>query len=200
MAKAHLENDLASFSTTTLYKKDYHFAIPDGIPRYAPEYQTQRRSILAKSRNQLLFRALTNQDWVLWIDVDVIEYPNDIIETFLGTKKTILHPNCVRDYGQQSFDLNAWVDQGKKHLHDLRGPEPFVPLDAVGGTMLWVKADLHRDGLIFPPFPYGLHNPKIRQNNFWEGEIETEGLGIMASDMGETCWGMPNYEIRHHRH
>ena len=29
------------------------------------------------------------------------------------------------------------------------------------------------------------------------GEIETEGLGMMAHDMGYECWGMPNLEIRH---
>ena len=29
------------------------------------------------------------------------------------------------------------------------------------------------------------------------GEIETEGLGIMAADMGLECWGLPLLEIRH---
>jgi hypothetical protein len=29
------------------------------------------------------------------------------------------------------------------------------------------------------------------------GEIETEGLGIMAKDMGIECWGLPDLEIRH---
>jgi hypothetical protein len=29
------------------------------------------------------------------------------------------------------------------------------------------------------------------------GEIETEGLGIMAHEMGYECWGMPNLEILH---
>jgi peptide chain release factor subunit 1 len=29
------------------------------------------------------------------------------------------------------------------------------------------------------------------------GELETEGLGIMAGDMGYQCWGMPNLEILH---
>ena len=27
-----------------------------------------------------------------------------------------------------------------------------VPLDSVGGTVLWVDANLHREGVIFPPF------------------------------------------------
>jgi hypothetical protein len=30
------------------------------------------------------------------------------------------------------------------------------------------------------------------------GEIETEGLAIMAKDMGIECWGLPDLEIRHY--
>ncbi len=37
---------------------------------------------------------------------------------------------------------------------------------------------------------------KIRRGEH-AGEIETEGLGIMAHDMGHACWGMPNLEILH---
>jgi len=31
------------------------------------------------------------------------------------------------------------------------------------------------------------------------GELETEGLGLMAQDMGHQCWGTPHLEIRHAR-
>jgi hypothetical protein len=153
-----------------------------------------RRSILAKSRNHLLFRALTDEDWVLWLDVDVIEYPADIIERLLATKKSIVHPNCVRDYGGPSFDQNAWRGPEKQHLSDLRNEGELVRLDTVGGTMLLIKADIHRDGLIFPPIPYGRPNPRVREDT---PEIETEGLGFMAADMGHQCWGMPLLEIKH---
>jgi hypothetical protein len=186
-------------SRAELHKRDFGFRIPAGQPRYAHHLQVRRRSILAKSRNQLLFRALKDEDWVLWLDADVIEYPSDIIEQLLATGKDIVHPNCVYDYGGPSFDLNAWRKRGKLHLHDLRREGDLVPLDSVGGTMLLVRADLHRDGLIFPSFPYGLRNRKIRTRNYWLGELETEGFGIMASDMGVQCWGMPNLEIKHHR-
>jgi hypothetical protein len=62
--------------------------------------------------------------------------------------------------------------------------------------MLLVRADLHRDGLIFPATPYGIANPHVRSDH---GHLETEGLGLMARDMGYRCWGMPNLEIRHRR-
>jgi peptide chain release factor subunit 1 len=60
--------------------------------------------------------------------------------------------------------------------------------------MLLIRADLHRDGLVFPPFLYGVGNDRIREGR---GEVETEGLGILAADMGIECWGMPKLEIRH---
>ncbi len=199
------------FASVGLWKKDFAFKIPEGTPRWASHIQLKRRSILAKSRNHLLFRSLDDEDWVLWLDVDVIEYPVDIIERLLATGKEIVQPNCVREYGGKSFDLNAWRDQGKLHLHDLKTEGDLVPLHAVGGTMLLIKADIHREGLVFPTFLYGKRNPLIRTSNKMVGlksvrrrlrkehygEVETEGLGIMASDMGYECWGMPNLEIKH---
>jgi hypothetical protein len=52
------------------------------------------------------------------------------------------------------------------------------------GAMLLVRADLHREGLVFPPFSYKLH-------------IETERLAMVAKDMGYQCWGLPNLKIIH---
>jgi glycosyltransferase involved in cell wall biosynthesis len=195
----HLEALRPRFQAVHRFRRDFGFTIPPGLPRWAPRLQVQRRSILARARNQLLFRALDDEEWVLWLDVDVIEYPPDIIERLLSTGKQIVTPNCVYQYGGTSFDLNSWRDRGRLHLHDLKPEGDLVPLDAVGGTMLLVHADIHRDGLIFPSFPYGLGNPKVRrEENYWAGEIETEGLGMMASDAGVQCWGMPHLEIRHY--
>jgi Anp1 len=186
------------FRRAVLYKKDFGFLLPRGQARSAHHLQVERRIVLAKSRNHLLFRALDDEEWVLWLDADVIEYPPDILDRLLAAGKDIVQPNCVYEYGGPSFDLNAWRDHGALHLHDLRNEGDLVRLDSVGGTMLLVRADVHRNGLVFPCFPYGLSNPKIRTNNFWLGEIETEGLGIMATDLGVECWGMPNLEIKHY--
>jgi len=107
----------------------------------------------------------------------------------------------VYEYGQTSFDLNAWTDGGRKHLSDLRG-QGIVRLQLVGGTMLLVRADRHRDGLVFPPFFYGGRSRWVRDphplRGSHVGEIETEGLAIMAKDMGIECWGLPDLEIRHY--
>jgi glycosyltransferase involved in cell wall biosynthesis len=149
------------FCRKTLVRKDFGFHMPADVPRYAAVFQPTRRAILARARNHLLFHALDDEDWVLWLDVDVISYPQDIIEQLLSIGHDIVHPHCVTTPGGPSFDLNAWRDRGRQRMQDLRG-QGRVRLDAVGGTMLLVRADRHRDGLIFPPFFYGSRSRWVR--------------------------------------
>jgi hypothetical protein len=189
-----------NFSSKVLFKKDFGAIIPPGVPRHEAVYQASRRAVLARARNHLLFSALRQHDWVLWLDVDVIEFPADILQRLITLDLDIVHPHCVLEYGGKTFDRNAWCDNGRLHMEDLRG-RGRVRLDSVGGTMLLVRADRHRDGLVFPPFFYGgqsrwVRSPHpVRGNHL--GEIETEGLGVMAKDMGIECWGLPDLEIRH---
>lgn len=182
-----------------IWKHDFGFQLPPGVPRWAPSFQVARRGVLAKSRNHLLSRALGDEEWVLWIDVDVVDSPPDIIEIFLATGHDLVHPHCLHEHRDETFDLNAWREQGRLHLADLRGEGELVRLDAVGGTMLWVRADRHRDGLIFPAFPYGTPSKVIRNPGAYgvPGELDTEGLGVLAVDMGIQPWGMPDVIIRH---
>jgi len=190
---------LARAERVNLMKRDFGFRIPAGLARWDPAFQLARRAVLARSRNQLLFRALSNEDWVLWIDSDVIDYPSDTIERLLSYGCDILQPHCVQEPNGTSFDRNAWASGGSRYMHDMRGDPSPVRLDSVGGTMLLVRADLHRDGLIFPAFRYGLESRLARQSHpVWgAGEIETEGLAMMARDMGYQCWGLPDFEIIH---
>jgi hypothetical protein len=181
------------FRRAEVWKKDFGYRIPEGSARWAEHLQAERRSVLAKSRNHLLFHALDDEDWVLWLDVDVIEYPENILERLLAAGKDILQPHCVLEYGGPSFDQNAWRDHGKLLMQHMRDEGELVELHAVGGTMLFVRADAHREGLIFPPAPYGRASGLARER----GELETEGLGIMAREMGYRCWGMPHLEIKH---
>ena len=200
---AALESRLAHlrrrYARVGLWKRDFGFRIPVKYSRWAPPYQVPRRIVLARSRNYLLARALDDEDWVLWIDVDLAEYPPDVIDQLLAAGKDIVQPHCLRRVGPATFDYNAWRDRGRLLMSHLREEGDVVRLDAVGGTMLLVRADVHRDGLIFPPFLYGRASRLVRDPNPWQtvGELETEGLGMMAQDMGYQCWGMPNLEIRH---
>jgi glycosyltransferase involved in cell wall biosynthesis len=186
--------------TTRVFERDFGYHIPAGSERWDPTIQLDRRRVLALSRNHLLFRGLRDEEWALWLDVDVIEYPADIVQRLLSAGRDIVHPNCVDGTGD-SFDLNAWTDRGRWHL-DVYGGQDIVELHAVGATMLLVNADRHRDGLTWPAYRYGLPNDRIRTDpgalgRTELGEIESEGLAIMAQDMGIACWGLPDIKIRH---
>ncbi|MHA3914324.1 glycosyltransferase family protein [Halovulum sp. GXIMD14793] len=179
-----------------------------GRSRWKPKFQAKRRSVLAQVRNHLIAKGLRPQDkWCLWIDVDVCDYPPDVLNRLLDTRASVVVPNCVLDPAGQSFDMNSFVEMhgsrdyryykrchggvfqppigygGRRHLNNLR----FVNqthLTGVGGTMLLVRADLHRAGLIFPERPYC-------------DLLETEGFGKLCCDFGVTPIGLPNLEIRH---
>jgi len=187
----------------TLHKRDFNFQIPKGVPRWEQAFQLARRQVLARSRNHLLFAALRDEEWVLWIDVDMTEFPADTIQRLLAHERDILQPHCVTEAGGETFDRNAWMHgetEGEmKTLADARGAEGPIRLDSVGGCLLLVKADLHRDGLIFPPYPYGRPSQRMRKRHpVWgNGEIETEGLAMMAFDMGVQCWGLADFEVIH---
>eukprot|EP01100_Stratorugosa_tubuloviscum_P001707 TRINITY_DN1386_c2_g2_i1.p1 TRINITY_DN1386_c2_g2~~TRINITY_DN1386_c2_g2_i1.p1 ORF type:complete len:342 (-),score=101.37 TRINITY_DN1386_c2_g2_i1:127-1152(-) len=197
---------LNGFHSFLLLQHDFNYYI-NVHTRHDINFQVKRRAILARSRNMLLYSALKlEHNWVLWIDVDLYFYPNFILNQLLEANKQIIVPNCVMEPGGRSYDLNTWKggdpelirrnwgndiifegykENGRKHLSDLRKDGSITQIDSVGGAMLLVDADLHRQGLIFPFFGYRQH-------------IETEGFALMAADIGINIWGMPNLEIIHH--
>jgi hypothetical protein len=189
------------YRRVTLAKRDFGFQMPAEAPRWAPPFQLARRVVLAKSRNHLLFAALEDEEWVLWLDVDVQDYPADVLDRLLAAGKDIVTPHCVTTYGGQTFDWNSWRDKGRLRMDSLRGGPELVRLDAVGAAMLLVRADVHRQGLVFPPYLYGRESRFARNPSPFTGrgvgEVESEALGLMAKDMGFECWGLPNLEILH---
>lgn len=191
------------FARVEYFQLNFSFRL--GGERWLPDLQFRRRSIISKCRNALFKAAYRQESWILWIDADVIDYPSDVLRRLLDTGKSIVVPHCVQQPGGQTFDLNtfrykpgararAWRymhdgiiqpprGQGRLYLDDLRG-EDLVELDAVGGTMLLVKAGLHAEGLLFPDYSY-------------RGYLDTEGFAMQARDRGEVSWGMPDLEIIH---
>ncbi|KAF4320482.1 hypothetical protein JM18_005011 [Phytophthora kernoviae] len=123
----------------------------------------------------------------------------------------IVHPTCAwGDDANSLYDRNAWTGHRKvrppqaddfvpgelsvKNMLDLREEsDSIVPLDSVGGSMLYVRADVHRQGVIFPAH-YVIGSE-------WGAEgydgIETEGLCYNAHFLGFKCWGMPKETIYH---
>lgn len=79
------------------------------------------------------------------------------------------------------MQLRTW--KNANIVLDLNGdPKKEIDLDGVGGTALLVKGDVHRDGAMFPPFPF-YHL------------IETEGFAKMARRLGWKSYGLPNYYV-----
>ena len=117
-----------------------------------------------------------------------------------------------RKWDVRPYDYNSWIDsQQAQDLAASMGPEDIllegyaelptyrslmaympdfralnphrlVALDGVGGTALMVKADVHRDGAMFPAFPF-YHL------------VETEGFAKMARRLGYSVFGLPDYFV-----
>jgi mannosyltransferase OCH1-like enzyme len=200
--------DLAArYRDARLLKLDLGVEI-DRKKRWKRQIQRRRRSAIAKVRNHLISNALDDSDdWVLWIDADVCDYPPNIVHRLLAEHEKIVVPDCVRETGGPSFDLNSFfsietrpgrgtyefITGGlyqpprdhfwRRHLHDVRYLDR-VPLNGVGGTMILVHASVHRAGINFPDRPYRFL-------------IETEGFGQMAMDAGVRPIGLPNVTIYH---
>ncbi|KAJ5235692.1 CAZyme family GT62 [Penicillium citrinum] len=120
-----------------------------------------------------------------------------------------------RKWDIRPYDFNSWIDSEQAqvlakdmgpdeillegyqelptyrtlmaYLADLKNLDPrrLLELDGVGGTALMVKADVHRDGAMFPAFPF-FHL------------VETEGFAKMARRLGYGVFGLPDYLIYHY--
>ncbi|KAL2817289.1 Anp1-domain-containing protein [Aspergillus cavernicola] len=115
----------------------------------------------------------------------------------------------------RAYDFNSWIDSSTAqslaesmgpdeillegyaelptyrslmaYMANTKAPNPkrVIDLDGVGGTALMVKADVHRDGAMFPAFPF-YHL------------VETEGFAKMAKRLGYTVHGLPDYFVYHY--
>ncbi|OWZ03272.1 hypothetical protein PHMEG_00025029 [Phytophthora megakarya] len=181
--------------------------------RHDHALQAGRRRMLARYRNYALLS--TMESWhqhVLWLDADIIAIPPILLLTMVESGRDIVEPLCVRKTKDKwyNYDANAWVGQRKvrsssdvnfvpgplnaRSFHNLPDKsKPFVELDSVGGTMLYVRADIHRQGVVFPT-NYVIGSEWGREG--YDG-IETEGLCYSAHFLGFKCWGMPKDAIQH---
>ncbi|GAB7349635.1 hypothetical protein MBLNU459_g0314t2 [Dothideomycetes sp. NU459] len=74
-----------------------------------------------------------------------------------------------------------------RRLTEASGDDDIFWLDSVGGLILYIKAELVRTGLVFPPY-YVIGTSWDRPNG-WDA-IETEGLCYIANTMGWGCYGL----------
>jgi mannan polymerase complexes MNN9 subunit len=112
-AQANRLDEWRRFEKISIFQKDYKFELASNEDRHAFEVQVKRRNIMAKSRNTLLSSALTElHDWVLWLDSDVVDYPETILEELIGIDKDIIVPNCYwHSYNEEGgYDKNNWQE------------------------------------------------------------------------------------------
>lgn len=81
-------------------------------------------------------------------------------------------------------EIATWRPLMAKFYDASKSPSELMALDGVGGGCTLVKADVHRDGAMFPSFPF-YHL------------IETEGFAKMAKRLNYGVWGLPNYLVYH---
>jgi hypothetical protein len=194
--------------------------------RHADDRQRERRRKIAKVRNNLLYSTLSPiAQGVLWIDADVVVIPKHLLSDVVDSGRDIVasQTNVLNSTGE--YDLNTWMGNRAKpspeefieiradrlnyvphgisethflsSLSDTEG-DRFHEVQSVGGTFLFVKADIHRQGINFPPY-YVVGTQDWEMIEGYDG-IETEGMCYIARAMGYTCWGMPHLVDRvYHR-
>jgi Anp1/Glycosyltransferase sugar-binding region containing DXD motif len=171
--------------------------VRDGMSR-------MRHSNMARVRNYLLRAALHDEDWVLWMEPDIVNIAPNTLCLLMATGALIALPNAVHAFGEGSADPRAWLTERevsreamaaftsngiyrppagyeRLFLSDLRYFDQVV-LDSAGPSMMLVHADLHRSGLIFPERPY-------------RHLVDTEGFVVAARDLGIPSFGLPNMEV-----
>ncbi|KAI8895666.1 Anp1-domain-containing protein [Globomyces pollinis-pini] len=188
------------------------------LNRHDDGIQRRRRKHIASLRNQLLYAAMGNEIGAVWIDADIMKIPQGLTKRMVESNKDIITPSCIMTNYAGDYDLNAWRGDrthpssseiesiknggsytpyhlaGTKFVSDMKDEGKFAKLDSVGGTMLYVKMEVFRKGVNFPPF-YLIGADWDRVEG-WDG-VETEGLCYVARTLGYQCWGMPHEEIVH---
>lgn len=86
----------------------------------------------------------------------------------------------MEDYNEYSAGRTLLVDMSINVGKDYK-----VPLDAVGTTFTMVKATVHREGAVFPPYLY-------------QHMYDSEGFAKMVKAMGFYVYGLPSYIIYHY--
>jgi hypothetical protein len=174
--------------------------------RHNHAIQTQRRMHVATLRNELMSRTLHDEEHIMWIDSDISYLSPGIVQMMKNHSQhvedaSVITARCQMGWNPD-YDANSWqgartkspssgrkaeedetshvpAQTTQKHIGELikgTSDEDIVPLDSVGGTILYVRASLVHQGLTFPPY-YTIGTGWGRDG--WDG-LETEGMCYVA--------------------
>lgn len=190
--------------------------------RHTEGTQRERRRSVARLRNYLMLRTLRNEQHVVWLDADVYWLTPGIIPKMIQHSQAkpgnvgMITARCVQG-NNKDYDRNAWagprltptpaqatdhfVPQATIHTKFLEqlvsntSEDDLVHLDSVGGTILYMAADMVRQGLTFPV--YNAVGTLWDTREGWDG-IETEGLCYIAKSLGFGCFGLGGgWHVKH---
>ncbi|KAI8980895.1 hypothetical protein BDB01DRAFT_843731 [Pilobolus umbonatus] len=207
------------FKQISIYQKDFKFELASNEDRHAFGIQVERRKIMAKSRNTLLSAALTESiDWVLWLDGDVIEYPETIIEELIAQDKDVIVPNCYwHSYNEEGgYDKNNWQEtpESWEYQKALDSEavlvEGYPELKTHRKLMIDMRNENNQTDL-FHSIPLDgvggtctLIRARVHRDGAvfpafsYQHQVETEGLAKIAKSLGYEVWGLPNYLVYHY--
>ncbi|KAG2172179.1 hypothetical protein INT44_005550 [Umbelopsis vinacea] len=203
------------YHSINIYEKDFNFIMPEG-DRHQFEVQALRRKFMARSRNYLLTAALKNEHvWVLWLDVDVVEYPATVLDDLTSLDVDVVVPNCLLKTDDGSFwgyDKNNWqeteesINMQKSLNEDDVLVEGYEELDT--RRIYLTDFPTHGDklhtipldgvGATFTLVKAIVHRAGANFPAFtFQHEVETEGFAKMARAVGFSVFGLPAYLIYH---
>lgn len=82
--------------------------------RHSDSVQRLRRRSIARSRNFLLFNALEDEKYTLFVDADIVRIKDkQMVKHFISSGKDIIVPRIVRG-DLQDYDKNSWVGERTK--------------------------------------------------------------------------------------
>ncbi|KAI9830130.1 MAG: hypothetical protein M1819_005807 [Sarea resinae] len=150
--------------------------IVESPPSLIQDLAAHNQAIITPNCYQRFFNADKNA-----MDVRPYDYNNWIDSAAAQELASKMGPDDILLEGYA--EMATWRTLMAKLADGSGDAGKMIPLDGVGGTALMVKAEVHRDGAMFPPFSF-YHL------------IETEGFAKMAKRLGYQSWGLPNYYVR----
>ena len=91
---------------TVIYKPPFDGEIDRGS-RHFNHAQKERRRLIARLRNYLLSSVLRDEDdWVIWIDADIVKVPSEAVGVIVDSNKDIVTMRCVSG---SNGDYDQWV-------------------------------------------------------------------------------------------
>ena len=171
-----------------------------------------------------MLSALEDEAHIIWLDADVVEISANLVQTMITQSTSHPHAGIItaacHQNKMENYDKNAWKvnspalmdiipdsarpaavrDLVKRRyfvpdLYSQAPDETLIQLDSVGGTILYIRSELIRQGVSFPHF--NIVGTTWSQRG-WIG-VETEGICYAAKDLkGGGCYALGGkHHVRH---